>query len=83
VKHRTAPGFWKFYESLPVDIQKLADVNFELLKSDSRHPSIHFKKVDKYWSARVGIHYRALAMQVANETVGFWIGHHSEYSKIV
>jgi hypothetical protein len=45
VRHRANPKFWKFYEQLPNEIQKLADANYKLLKRDPRHPSLHFKKV--------------------------------------
>jgi hypothetical protein len=58
--HRANPSFWKFYEQLPKEIQKLADENYELLRRDPRHPSLHLKKVGRMWSARVGIHYREL-----------------------
>ena len=44
---------------MPVNIQKLADQCYELLKSNPRHPSPHFKKIGKYHSVRVGLHYRA------------------------
>jgi hypothetical protein len=40
----------EIYEQLPPDIQKLADRSFELLKRDARHPSLHFKKVGRFWS---------------------------------
>jgi hypothetical protein len=43
-----------------MDIRNLADKNFQLLKADSSHPSLHFKKVGKVWSARVGSNYRAV-----------------------
>ena len=81
--HHATSKFWKFYSELPKEIQKLADDNFELLKGDPRHPSLHFKKVGKFWSARVGIHYRAIAVMQGTDTVWFWIGHHSDYDQIV
>jgi hypothetical protein len=83
VKHRASPRFWQFYERLPGDIQRLADKNYELLKIDPRHPSLHFKMVGKMWSARVGVHYRALAVEDGADVVWFWIGHHSEYDQII
>jgi hypothetical protein len=83
VKHRTNAKFWRFRESLPENIQRLADENFELLKNNPRHPSLHFKKVGRFWSARIGIHYRATAVQNGNEVIWFWIGHHSEYDRII
>jgi len=83
VKHRANPKFWKFYEQLPKEIQKLADANYELLKRDPRHPSLHFKKVGRMWSVRIGIHYRATAVEDGSDMVWFWIGHHSEYDRLI
>ena len=62
LNHKTLPEFWRHYRRLPKDIQELADKNFELLKANSRHPSLHFKRIGDLWSARVGLHYRALAL---------------------
>ena len=81
--HNATSKFWRFYSELPKEIQKLADENFELLKGESRHPSLHFKKVGKFWSARIGIHYRAIAVAQDTDMVWFWIGHHSDYDQIV
>jgi len=81
--HRTAPSFWNVYDALPADVRRLADENFKLLKIDSKHPSLHFKKVNKYWSVRVGIHYRAVAKESGDDMVWFWIGHHSRYDSLI
>ena len=63
MKHRATPNFWKFYEQLPVEMQTLADENYKLLKDNPWHPSLHFKKFGRMWSARIGIHYRAAAVE--------------------
>ena len=81
--HRASPKFWKLYEALPTEIRTVADRNYELLKSDSRHPSLHFKKVGDYWSVRVGMRYRALAVEVDGSMLWFWIGSHAEYDKLI
>ena len=83
MKHFASPKFWALSEALPPDVRDLADKNYELLKSDSRHPSLHFKKIDELWSVRVGAHYRALATEVDGGVYWFWIGTHAEYDKIV
>jgi hypothetical protein len=44
---------------------------------------LHFKKVGRMWSARVGIHYRAAAVEDGSDIVWFWIGHHSEYDRLI
>jgi hypothetical protein len=83
VIHRAAPDFWSFYRSLPSEIQSVADRAFALLKADSRHPSLHFKKVDNFWSVRVGIHHRALGVDVMDGVLWFWIGAHAEYDRLI
>jgi len=47
-KHLASPRFWRHYRQLPADVRKLADKNFELLKSDPHHPSLHLKKIERY-----------------------------------
>jgi len=81
--HRTSDRFWKCLEKLPSPIQELADFNFELLKNDPRHPSLHFKKVGKFWSARVGIGYRALAYKDGDDFIWVWVGTHDEYMRMI
>ena len=81
--HFASPSFWLAYESLPVSVQRLADRNYEIIKKDPKHPSLHFKTIGRYWSVRVGIHYRALAVEVEDGVLWFWVGSHSEYDKLI
>jgi hypothetical protein len=81
MKHFTVPSFWQQYNALPREIQELADKNYLLLKLDPRHASLHFKRIDKVWSVRVGSHYRALAYEELEGLYWFWIGPHSEYDQ--
>jgi hypothetical protein len=83
VRHRASSKFRAAYAALPLPIKKLADASFELLKRDLRHPSLQFKKVGRYWSVRVGLHYRALAMEVEGDMLWFWIGSHAEYDRMI
>jgi len=83
MRHFASPSFWELYGKLPSNIQKLADKNFELLKADSKHPSLHLKKTGNYWSVRVGIKYRALGIEIEEGMLWFWIGAHDEYGKLV
>ena len=83
MKHFTSQKFWALYGALPTDVRALADKNYELLKSDSRHPSLHFKKIGDLWSVRVGAHYRALAVEVEGGMYWLWVGTHAEYEKII
>jgi hypothetical protein len=83
VKHLASPRFWLHYRELPDAVRRLADKNFELLKADPHHPSLHFKKIGQLWSVRVGAHYRALGLDGPEAIVWFWIGSHADYDKLV
>jgi len=83
VKHTAASRFWAAYHALPTDIRSLADKNFDLLKSNPHHPSLHLKRIGELWSARVGDHYRALGFDVPGGINWFWVGTHADYDKIV
>ena len=74
MKHYASPAFWALYNKLPAEVRTLADKNYELLKSDERHPSLHFKRIGPLWSVRVGGHYRALGHDVDDGVQWFWIG---------
>lgn len=83
MNHHATPAFWACYDALALEVQALADKSFELAKSNPKHPSLHLKKVGRYWSARVGLHHRAVAVEAPEALVWFWIGPHREYEKIV
>jgi hypothetical protein len=83
MRHFASPKFWEAYESLPEKVRELADKSFRLLKQNPQHPSLHFKRVGRLWSVRVGLHYRALAVPVDADLVWFWIGSHADYDAIV
>ena len=81
--HRTTKRFWKCLEKLPESVQKVSKQNFQLLKTNPWHPSLHFKKVGKFWSARAGINHRALAVEDGEDYIWVWIGTHDEYERML
>lgn len=83
MKHFASPDFWHRYRALPTEVQALADRCFALMNADPRHPSIHLKLVGEYWSARVGLHYRAIGIDVEGGISWFWVGSHAEYDKLI
>jgi hypothetical protein len=83
MKHLTVSEFWKHYDVLPPEIQTLADKNFALLKENPHYPSLHLKKVGRYWSVRVGLDYRALGADVPEGILWFWIGPHRVYERLI
>ena len=82
MNHHAAPSFWRAYHQLPEQVRALADKQFQLLKTNPHHPSLHFKQVGRFYSARVGAHYRTLGVEAPDGIVWFWIGSHGEYDRI-
>jgi hypothetical protein len=83
MRHTASHSFWRAYEKLPAAIRELADKNFGLLKSDPDHPSLQLKKIGRFWSVRVGLRYRALAVEERGALVWFWIGSHADYDALL
>ncbi len=69
--HRTTPQFWKRFYKLPKTVQQLARKNYDLLKVNSTHPSLNFKKVGNFWSVRTGLSHRALAIEDGSDFI--WV----------
>ena len=83
MNHLASPQFWRHYRQLKPEVRALADKNFQLLKADPKHPSLHFKRIGRLWSVRVGAHYRALGLDRPDGVVWFWIGSHADYDKLL
>jgi hypothetical protein len=83
MKHFANATFWDAYRRLPEQVRALADKNYALLKENPRHPSLQFKKVGRFWSVRVGLRYRALAVEAGDDLVWFWIGSHADYDALI
>ncbi len=84
--HTADPEFWRLYRALPKNVRDRADKAFALLRRSSGHPSLQLKKVKGragLWSARVGLDYRALAIQEADGLHWFWIGSHADYDRML
>ncbi len=83
MKSQATHKFWDAYSALPENLQRLALKQYRLWLSDPRHPSVNFKKVGSYWSARVTDDYRALGVMTGDTVIWFWIGTHAEYERII
>ena len=81
--HHASRRFWGAYKKLPDDVRKVADRNYKLLQQDPKHPSLHVKRVGRFWSARVGLHHRALAVEVPDGMLWVWIGTHEDYARLI
>ncbi len=83
MRHFASSAFWDAYARLPGSVRDLADKNFTLLKEDARHPSLQLKQIDRFWSVRVGLRYRALAVEIDEGLLWFWIGSHADYDRLI
>jgi hypothetical protein len=83
VIHYAAPDFRACYRALPAETQQLADRRFRTVKSGPASPSIQLKKVGTLWSVPVGFHYLALATEVPDGVLWFWIGTHSQHDRMI
>ena len=83
MKSRVVANFWDSYNRLPNEIQVLALKQYALWQTNPRHPSLRFKKVGLYWSARVTDDYRAVGIIDEETIVWFFIGTHAEYNRIL
>jgi hypothetical protein len=81
--HLATERFWKCYEELPEATRAVAKKNFGLLRADPAHPSLHFKKAGRFWSIRIGLGHRALAIRDGEDFVWVWIGPHDGYKRMI
>jgi hypothetical protein len=85
VKSKRTKQFHALFAELPESVQRQANATYKLFKANPSHPSLSFKQVSPrgpVYSARVGLHYRALAIRKSDEVIRFWIGSHAEYDKM-
>jgi hypothetical protein len=83
MKSKAVVGFWVGYDRLPGEVRKIADKQYRLWLENPSHPSVQFKKVGRFWSARITDHYRAVGVKDEDTIVWFWIGTHAEYDKLL
>jgi hypothetical protein len=83
LRHLASPQFWTCLAALPDNVRQLARENYEILKANPYHPSLHLKRIGRYWSVRVGRSYRALGVDAPEAILWFWIGTHAEYDRMV
>ena len=57
-----------------------------IFQASAAHPSLQFKKLeseDSFYSARIGLDYRAVAVMKKDRIVWYWIGNHSDYDRLM
>lgn len=83
---RTTARFREEFARLPVEVQRQARAAYRLFQQDPHHASLRFRQVHPtlpIYSARVGLHYRAVGTVENHTVVWFWIGSHAEYDALL
>ena len=83
MKSRASSKFWALHRRLPLEIRRAAFKQYRLWLRNPRHPSLQFKKIESFWSARITDDFRALGVMDADTVIWFWIGTHDEYEQIL
>ena len=83
MRSKAVKSFWDSYNQLPRHIQRLAVKQHRFWLQNPRHPSLHFKKVGDYWSARINDDYRAAGVLDGDTVIWFFIGTHAEYEALL
>ena len=71
---------------LPQVVKRQAKEAYRLFKQNPYHPSLYFKQVHPskpIYSVRISRDYRAVGIRDRDEIVWFWIGSHTDYSKLL
>lgn len=83
MKNRFESAFFDALDKLPPQIKNAVHRKFELFFQNSRHNSLQFKKVGRYWSIRINKNYRALARGDIGNLTWFWVGKHDAYERLI
>ena len=81
MKSSTSTAFRRQFAELNPEVRRRATKQFRLWLEDHWHPSLHFKRVGPYWSARVDRDHRALGVENDGKIIWFFIGKHDEYER--
>ena len=81
--HRATGRYWRCYRRLPGEVRKRADRAFALLRENPRHPSLRFKPIGAFWSVRIDMAHRAIAVPDGDDYIWVWIGPHDEYDRLI
>ena len=86
MRSKRTKRFRALFAALPDDVQQQANKAYRQSLADPAYPGLEFKQVSAKgptFSARIGIHYRALAIKRPDYWLWFWIGSHVEYDQLL
>ena len=86
MRSRTTARFRKQLAELSEETQQRAKRAYQQFKRDPWHRSLNFKQVhprQPIYSVRITKGYRAVGKRDKNEVLGFWVGSHADYDKLL
>lgn len=86
MRSRATQKFWKYYQRLPIEVQRRTRKAFQLWKANPYRPSLYFKRVDDQeplYSARVDDDHRVFGVLDGDIVIWYWIGNHDEYERLL
>jgi len=82
----TTEAFRTRLRELPDEVRGLARLAYSRWLADAHHPSLQFKRIHArkpIYSARIGLHWRAVCVLDDDAAIWFWIGSHAEYDALI
>lgn len=80
-------SYWAALDDLPEEVQRRAETNFRLWKTQPKHPSLRFKQIhpdQPIFSFRVGLKHRTVGVQTPDDRIAwFWIGSFQQFRDAV
>ena len=86
MRSKTTRLFREQYRQLPREVRRQARWAYKQWQQDPRYPALQFKRVSRrepIYSARIGLHWRALALVESNTATWWWIGSHADYDELL
>ena len=78
----TTREFRQRLAELPPAVRAAAKRAYVRWQADPWHPALQFKVIHQslpIYSARVGLHWRAIGIRHGDKMTWFWVGSHEEY----
>ncbi|MGI8838788.1 MAG: hypothetical protein ACR2H4_19420 [Pyrinomonadaceae bacterium] len=83
MKHLASPRFWRHYRDLPEAVRRLADKNFELLKSDLITPRCISRRLIGSGLFELALIIERWAWTQLIQSCGFGLAPIADYDKLV
>ena len=86
MRSRTTRRFRDSLSALPREVQRQARRAYERFEQDPYHSSLQFRRVHTVlpvYSARIGMHYRAVGIGENETLVWIWVGSHADYDSLL